>query len=155
MNRTLLRDCLRSGTWASLAMMPFGMLFRALDLRIGHYGKVLLEQLTGPMSGPRFQIMLVIEHFIIGWISVVPLVWLWRHGAPAIATRLALGALYGAAYYLVFNAGLLPLAFGDRFPFQLGWSYVYPSLTVHLVFGVVAALALNRAAASKHLSVPA
>jgi hypothetical protein len=33
----LLVETLRSGTIASVAIMPLGLLFRALDLRIGHY----------------------------------------------------------------------------------------------------------------------
>ena len=38
--RRLVWESLRSGTIASLAMMPFGLLFRALDLRVGLIGGI-------------------------------------------------------------------------------------------------------------------
>jgi hypothetical protein len=45
----------------------------------------------------------------------------------------ALGALYGAAFYVVMNSLALPLLFGDRTPWQLGFATVYPRLVIHLV----------------------
>lgn len=143
MTHALLRDCLRAGTWASLAMMPFGLLFRALDLRIGHYGKRVIESLAGPLQAPPFQMLMMVEHFVIGWLSVLPLAWLWRHRAPTPPARLFVGLGYGLLYYLAINATLLPWVYGDRSPLELGWSTVYPSLVVNLVFGAVAAWLLR------------
>ena len=37
----LLRESVRSGTIGALAMMPFGLLFKFLDLRVGYYGPKL------------------------------------------------------------------------------------------------------------------
>ena len=154
MNTKLLSDCLRAGTWASLAMMPFGLLFRALDLRIGHYGKRVLESLAGPLPAPWFQILMMVEHFVIGWLSVLPLVWLWRDHAPKKAMRVAIGLGYGLLYYLAINATLLPWFYRDRYPLQLGWSTVYPSLLVHLVFGAVAAWLLRGRTPQLYLERP-
>ena len=63
--------------------------------------------------------------------------WLWR---ALRANRLGDGLLYGLAYYVAVNALALPWLFDDAFPWQLGWSTIYPSLVVHLVFGVSIAL---------------
>ncbi len=128
-------ESLRSGTIASLAMIPFGLLFRALDLRIGHYGKRLVEVSLGELPVTALRILVLAEHFVIGWLTTWPLllmlIWVGTR-VPAWTTGLA----YGAAYYVAINSLLLPLAFGDPTPWQLGISTIYPSLIVHLVFGV-------------------
>lgn len=131
----LLKEALRSGTIASIVMMPFGFLFKALGLRVGHYGPKLGEFLFGLQPEPWMQVLLVAQHLLIGWLSAVPLLLFWRW-APPRSPSLADGLLYGALYYLTVNALALPAIFGDAFPWQLGWSYVYPSLVVHLVFGL-------------------
>ena len=132
-------EALRSGTIASLAMIPFGLLFKSMGLRVGHYGPKVGEALFGHQPDPWMPVLLLVQHFVIGWLSALPLLmfWLWR--APQ-AIRLGDGLLYGLAYYLAVNALALPWLFGDAFPWQLGWSTIYPSLVVHLVFGVSIAL---------------
>jgi len=45
--RQLLIEALRSGTIASVVMMPFGFFFKWLGLRVGHYGPKLREVLFG------------------------------------------------------------------------------------------------------------
>ena len=132
-------EALRSGTIASLAMMPFGLLFKSMGLRVGHYGPKVGEALFDHQPAPWMPVLLLVQHFVIGWLSALPLLmfWLWR--APR-AVRLGDGLLYGLAYYLAVNALALPWLFGDAFPWQLGWSTIYPSLVVHLVFGVSIAL---------------
>lgn len=141
--RRWLLESLRSGTYASLAMIPFGLLFRALDLRVGHYGKKLVDVIFGELSLPVFRAVLLAEHLVIGWVSAAPLLWLLfatRERFPALLC----GALYGAAYYVLLNSLALPLAFGDPLPWQLGWSTIYPSLIVHIVFGLVVAATARR-----------
>ena len=130
-------EALRSGTIASLAMIPFGLLFKSMGLRVGHYGPKVGEALFGHQPDPWMPVL--VQHFVIGWLSALPLLmfWLWR--APR-ANRLGDGLLYGLAYYLAVNALALPWLFGDAFPWQLGWSTIYPNLVVHLVFGVSIAL---------------
>jgi len=49
---------------------------------------------------------------------------------------MAIGAVYGLAYYVVINSFALPLFFGDPTPWQLGFSFIYPSVLIHLVFGI-------------------
>ena len=132
-------EALRSGTIASLAMMPFGLLFKSVGLRVGHYGPKVGEALFGHQPDPWMPALLLVQHFVIGWLSAMPLLmfWLWR--APR-AIQLGDGLLYGLAYYLAVNALALPWLFGDAFPWQFGWSTIYPSLVVHLVFGISIAL---------------
>ena len=126
----LLKESVRSGTIAALAMMPFGLLFRYLGMRVGYYGQKLGEVLFGNPS----QILLLAQHFVIGWVSAAPLLL----ALVVIGTRVSstlVGALYGIAYYVLINSVALPLVFGDATPWQLGFNFIYPSLTIHLVFG--------------------
>ena len=89
--------------------------------------------------------LLLAQHLVIGWLSAIPLLLFWRWTIPR-PIGLSDGLLYGALYYVAINAVGLPLSFGDVFPWQLGWNYVYPSLVVHLVFGLsIAVTARSRA----------
>lgn len=65
-------------------------------------------------------------------------------GARATACHWVDGLAYGLLYYVVVNAVALPWLFGDAFPWQLGWGYVYPSLVVHLVFGLSIAVTARK-----------
>ena len=139
----LLRESVRSGTLASLAMMPFGLLFRFAGLRIGHYGPKLGELLFGNVPEPWFQGLLLVQHFVIGWISAAPLLLMlvaWRGRIGPLAQGIA----YGAAYYVAVNSLLLPMAFGDPTPWGLGMAFVLPSLAIHVVFGACIALTAKR-----------
>lgn len=135
--QALLGETFRSGTIASLVMMPFGFLFRMLELRVGHYGRELLLAVTGPLPPPVFGGLLLLQHFIIGWLSTWPLLIAMRAMSGASRSRhLLLGLAYGAGYYALLNSWLLPRAFGDALPWTLGVFTVLPSLVVHLVFGL-------------------
>jgi len=136
-------EALRSGTIASLAMMPFGLLFKWMGLRVGHYGPKVGEALFGLQPDPWMPVLLLAQHFVIGWLSALPLLlfWLWRAPWTILISE---GVLYGLVYYLAVNALALPWLFGDAFPWRLGWSTIYPSLVVHLVFGVSIALTARR-----------
>ena len=127
---SLIKESIRSGTIASLVMMPLGFLFKMLDLRVGHYGPKLAALLVVE-PGPIF---MFVQHLVIGWVSALPLLVMliyWRRfNAP-----IYLGALYGLAYYLIVNSLALPWVFGDVTPWQLGFDTMYPSALVHLVFG--------------------
>lgn len=149
MKRTLSRDLVvesfRSGTIASLLMMPVGFLFRVLDLRIGHYGKKLIEVFFGELPLPLFRTIVVVEHFIIGWLSTTPLlIALLFVAARSSVSLLWVGLAYGVGYYIVLNSWLLPVAFGDPTPWMLGFSHIYPSLIVHIVFGISIAATAKR-----------
>ena len=71
--RTFLYETLRSGTIASLVMVPFGPLFAALDMRVGHYGKKLVALAFGELPLPAFRAVLMAEHLVIGWLTTWPL----------------------------------------------------------------------------------
>lgn len=127
----LLRESVRSGTIAALAMMPFGLLFKFLDLRVGYYGPKLGALLFGEPS----RLVLFLQHLVLGWASALPLLLiLLRLRGTVFPT--AVGAAYGLVYYVVVNSFALPLFFGDPTPWQLGFSYIYPSVIIHLVFGI-------------------
>lgn len=135
----LLKESVRSGTIASLAMMPFGLLFKLLDLRVGYYG----PKLAALVFDEPTRFVLFAQHLVIGWVSALPLLLiLVRFGR--LAAPAAIGATYGLAYYVVVNSLALPLLFADPTPWQLGFNVVYPSLLVHLVFGVSIGLTARR-----------
>ena len=128
---SLLKESVRSGTIAALVMIPFGLLLRFLDLRVGYYGPKFGALLFGEPN--RF--VLFLQHLVIGWVSALPLLLILvrLHGRAA---PMAIGAAYGLAYYVVINSFALPLFFGDSTPWQLGFSFIYPSVLIHLVFGI-------------------
>lgn len=141
---SLLKETVRSGTIASLVMMPFGIFFKLLDLRVGHYGPKLAALLFGQSSWG----VLLAQHFVIGWISTLPLLLILvrfqRFSAPV-----AIGAVYGLVYYVVVNSLALPLFFGDPTPWQSGLNVIYPSLLVHVVFGLCIGLTSRRFVSSQ------
>jgi uncharacterized membrane protein YagU involved in acid resistance len=133
---TLAAESVIAGTFGALAMMPVGYFFRALEMRVGHYGpKFAALYLTAP--GPA---VLFLQHIVLGWLSAVPLALAPLHN---MSTRqaLGLGAAYGVLYYLLVNSIALPLYFGDPLPWNLGVAVVIPSLVVHVAFGVAVAYA--------------
>lgn len=138
--KALAKESVRSGTIASIAMIPFGFLFQFFGLRIGHYGKKLLEVFFTDLPELTFRLLMFIEHFVIGWLSAAPLLLFLLILPKNRLPPWSVGALYGLAYYVVLNSFLLPLSFGDRTPWALGFSVMYPSLIIHIVFGVSIAL---------------
>ena len=139
----LARESLRSGTIASLVIMPLGVLFRFLGLRIGHYGPKLGALLFGNVAEPWFQVLLMLQHFVIGWLSTAPLL-LFLVFARYRGSPILYGAIYGAGYYVAVNSLFLPIAFGDPTPWQIGLDTVYPSLVGHIIFGISIALTARR-----------
>jgi uncharacterized membrane protein YagU involved in acid resistance len=139
---TLLARAAATGTIGGLAMIPVGQLLIFIGFPVGLYSEELARWLLG-FSTPS---VLFIEHMLISLSLAVGLV---LASAPAIrrwspGRALAWGAAYGALIWLVVNSLALPLAFGKATPWQLGPAAIWPSLLVHLLFGVVVA-ALARA----------
>ena len=132
------RDVLRSGTIAGLAMIPFAAVFQAYGLRVNEYGRKTLALLVGVRPVPLDHLLTFTQHIVISWFAAVPLLFLL--GKTGNRSRVLVGALYGAAFYVVVNSISLPFVFGDPTPWSLGLSTVYPSLVVHLVFGITVAL---------------
>jgi uncharacterized membrane protein YagU involved in acid resistance len=129
--KALLIEAVRSGTIASLVIVPLSPLFNAMGLRIGHYGpKFAALFVNDPQPWQLF-----VQHLVIGWISAVPLLVILVLTSAARWPLLA-GAVYGAAYYVAVNSLALPIYFGDQTPWQIGWRTVYPSLIGHIIFGL-------------------
>lgn len=148
----LVHEGVRSGSIAALAMIPFGLLFFSFGLRINEYGMKVIQTLFGDApAGIRFALF-AIEHCIISWSAAIPLLILlvaaYRKVPP-----LLVGALYGAGFYIVVNSVALPWIFGDLTPWQLGRDFVYPSLVVHLVYGLTIVFA-SRAYVALHARQP-
>jgi uncharacterized membrane protein YagU involved in acid resistance len=137
--KSIIKQTIWTGTIASLVMMLPGLLFKYFGLRVGHYGPKLGALLFGEV-GP---LVLFVQHIIIGWLSALPLIILLAktncHRIPILA-----GAIYGVIHYLVLSSLLLPIFFGDQTPWELGFSYIYPSLVVHIVYGVTIGFTYRR-----------
>jgi uncharacterized membrane protein YagU involved in acid resistance len=137
--KALLIESIRSGTIAALVIVPLSPLFKAMGLRIGHYGpKFAALFFNDPQPW-----LLFVQHLVVGWLSALPLlVLLLRTHA---GTRPILGgALYGAAYYVAVNSLALPLYFEDPLPWQLGAATVLPSLIGHIIYGASIGLTSRR-----------
>jgi uncharacterized membrane protein YagU involved in acid resistance len=142
----LIREAVRTGTAAGLAMIPFAAAFQRLGLRVNEYGRKTLGLFVGDVSPPVHYLLTFLQHLAISWVVAVPLLLLLGR-FPGRRDRILVGLAYGAAFYVAVNSLALPLAFGDPTAWQLGWAVVYPSLFIHLVYGAtVAALARSRPA---------
>jgi uncharacterized membrane protein YagU involved in acid resistance len=133
------KESVRSGTIAALVMMPFGFLLKLLDLRVGYYGPKLGALLFGDPT--RF--VLFLQHLVLGWVSALPLLLILVR-LQGTWNPIAIGAAYGFSYYVVVNSLALPFFFGDPTPWQLGFSFIYPSVLIHLVFGVCIGITSRR-----------
>lgn len=134
----LLRESLRAGTVAGLAMMPFGAAFRAVGLRINEYGPKTLALIAGDLEPPLITIAGFAQHMAISWFAAPPLLILVARSRGR-AHRTLTGAAYGAAFYVAVNSLALPAFFGDPTPWELGIATIAPSLIVHVVYGLVVA----------------
>jgi len=135
----LLIESIRSGTIASLVIVPLSPLFKAAGLRIGHYGpKFAALFFDDPQPW-----LLFIQHLVIGCVSALPLLVILARAGAGRQPLLA-GAAYGAAYYVVINSLALPIYFGDPLPWQLGAATVLPSLFGHIIFGASIGLTSKR-----------
>jgi uncharacterized membrane protein YagU involved in acid resistance len=134
-----IREAVRAGTAAGLAMIPFAAVFQRLGLRVNEYGRKTLELFVGSVSPPVHYLLTFIQHLAISWIVAVPLVLLLGQISRK-RNKLLVGLAYGAAFYVAVNSLALPVAFGDPTPWRLGFTVVYPSLFIHLVYGFTVAL---------------
>lgn len=137
--KRLVANAAVAGIAGGAAMIPFGLVLRrAFGYSLNVYGELLVRTILGRV--PPWA--LAVEHLLVSWGMALPLVALlaWkRRGSP-----LLLGPLYGATLWLVVNSLLLPVAFGRPTPWRLGGSSIWPSLTVHVVYGAIAAVVARR-----------
>jgi uncharacterized membrane protein YagU involved in acid resistance len=136
---TLVREALRTGTVAGLAMIPFAAVFQRLGLRVNEYGRKTLALLVGDVSPRLHYLLTFIQHLVISWVVAVPLL-LWLRRCSGKRDRLLVGLAYGAIFYVAVNSLALPIVFGDPTPWRLGVAVVYPSFLIHLVYGFTVAL---------------
>ena len=140
-----------SGTAGSLSMYPFGIVLRRhFGYSLNVYGQLVANALFrllalpagAGISGVAPAWALHVQHFVIGWTLAVPLTLLVeRRGAPhRLSTRVLVGGAYGAAAWLIVNSLVLPVIFRRPTPWALGFAAIWPSLLVHLVYGVTTAL---------------
>jgi hypothetical protein len=135
-SKALVRETVRAGLLAGLAMIPFAAIFRARGLRVNEYGRKTLALVISNEGPTAHWVLVFVQHLVISVIAAAPLVWLLTRirGRPA---RILLGTLYGALFYALVNAWALPQLFGDPSPLALGFEVVYPSLVIHVVYGLV------------------
>jgi len=146
---SILLESIRSGTIASLVIVPLSPLFKAAGLRIGHYGpKFAALFFDDPQPW-----LLFVQHLVIGCVSALPLLVILARTRSGNQPVLA-GAAYGAAYYMVVNSLALPIYFGDPLPWQLGAATVLPSLFGHIIFGVSIGLTSKRFVATAREITP-
>lgn len=124
-----MRASLVAGLVAGAAMMPVGAVLRATGHAVNVYGELLTRSLLG--STPF--IALFALHAVVSVTLAVPFVAVTRCRGGAGP---ALGAAYGVASWALLNATLLPLWYGRPTGWELGLVAVWPSLLVHLIYGV-------------------
>jgi uncharacterized membrane protein YagU involved in acid resistance len=127
-----------AGVLGGVAMVPVGMALLAAGLEVNKYGQLLIERVLGQFLYSA----MAIEHFAVSIALAVPFVALQLR-RPSRHTVL-LGAGYGALAWLLVNSLALPVVFGQPTPWQLGVSAIWPSLLVHVVYGLVLALVVSR-----------
>lgn len=132
-----------SGTAGSLSMYPFGIVLRRkFGYSLNVYGHLTADVLfrhaglTQQAGAPAWA--LHVQHLVIGWTLAAPLALLFqRLGAlHTVAMRALVGVSYGALAWLVINSLALPFVFGRPTPWELGVGAIWPSLLVHVVYGV-------------------
>jgi hypothetical protein len=134
----VIRGAILGGAIGGLAMVPLGLvLTRWLDRPVNVYGELVVQAILGR----RAFWALIVQHVLISWVLAIPLVLLApRRGR---ARFLALGVAYGAVVWVAVNSLALPILFGRPTPWQTGWAAIWPSLTVHLVYGLATAAAVG------------
>jgi hypothetical protein len=130
-----------AGAAGSLAMVPAGLLVQLVPgAAVNVYGEWLADQ----VFGSTMPAALLAVHLVVGWLAAPPLLVAFALGSRrgirlGRGPRLGAGASYGAAMWLVVNSWALPLLTGREWPWSRGWIAIWPSLAVHLVYGVTVA----------------
>lgn len=127
-----------------ISMVPVAILLkRVLGYSLNVYGELVVERLLGRSS----MLALGLEHLVISCLLAIPLAaFLFRFGR-----RLPVwgGVVYGAGIWLALNSLALPLLFSRPTPWTLGWAAIWPSLAIHVVYGVATIVALRRCSVSR------
>jgi uncharacterized membrane protein YagU involved in acid resistance len=127
-----------AGVAGGAAMVPLGLLVRALGAPVNVYGELLLARLTGQVQ----PLGLFVEHALVSIALAGPLVLvIWR---LRMRSAYLVGLAYGAMAWALVNATILPVVFGRPTAWQLDISESWGSLAVHLVYGLVTAAVASR-----------
>jgi uncharacterized membrane protein YagU involved in acid resistance len=128
-----------AGTVGGLAMIPVGLALRyGFGVTVNVYGELVVERILGRVVPWA----LFVEHFLISWALAVPIVWLMSR-RPRVSVTI-MGLAYGAAIWVLINSLALPFAFDRPTPWEIGWPAIWPSLTVHIVYGIALSHAVAR-----------
>lgn len=142
--RDIARMSVKGGLVAGIAMMPFGAVLRALGHQVNVYGELMVRSVLGhtPMLAQ------LVFHIAVSITLAIPFVLVarWRGSASVVA-----GGLYGMLSWAMLNATLLPLWFERPTGWALGFGVTWPSVLVHVVYGVVLGVVLARCVASNGL----
>ncbi|MBN1201934.1 MAG: hypothetical protein JXJ20_08780 [Anaerolineae bacterium] len=133
--RDMAGEVLQSGAIAAVIMLGVVGVFYVMGPRADQLGLDLIQVVLGKQPTWLRYTLFAAEHFVLSWLLTLPLL------CVLIGTRkryqpLAVGAVFGAAVYVICYSLLLPLALGKETPWQYGFERVYPSLVVHLAFGM-------------------
>lgn len=146
--RWIARMAVVGGLVAGIAMMPFGAVLRALGHQVNVYGELMVRSVLG--STPM--LAQLVFHVAVSITLAIPFVLFarWRGGASVVA-----GGIYGVLSWAVLNATLLPLWFDRTTGWALGFEVIWPSLLVHLVYGVSLGVVMARGVPLDTLGYPA
>jgi uncharacterized membrane protein YagU involved in acid resistance len=134
--QSIRNEAFRSGTIAALVLIPLVLLSTLLNLNVNEMGMVVIERyFASECESVRLFLFLGL-HFLVSWLAAAPLLFLLLQSTrlPAWAT----GLLYGAGFWLIATALLLPASW------QNNLVNILPSLIVHLVYGLSIAMTSRR-----------
>lgn len=122
-----------AGTLGGLVMIPPGLFLKAAGHSVNVYGELLLRSVFGQVLPSA----MAVEHLAISAAMAVPFV-VVATGWPGRLRRhlLSFGAGYGALSWLAVNSFTLPVAFGRPTPWAVGFDAIWPSLLVHVLYGL-------------------
>lgn len=136
------RATLLSGLAGGVAMIPVGLLLRALGEEVNVYGELtarLLFDSTSPLA-------LLVVHVGVSVGLAAPLALL---AVRARVASPALGLAWALAAWVLLNLWALPAAFGRPSAWTGGVEALWPGFVVHAVYGLAAGGALRRFASPR------
>ena len=138
-SRRLLMEALKSGTVGAFAMPIAGTLTKPFfGWHVWQYGKKSAQLITENVTPAA----MFAQHMLWSWVSALLLIGLLLRtprGTPVL-----IGGAVGVAYYFLVNATMLPLYFGDPFPWQQSISHVVQPLVVLVAFAMCVAFVSSR-----------
>lgn len=143
--RTRLGKTVKRAFWpgviGGIAIIPYGMILLLwLHAHVDVYGTKTLQLLVAK----PIPILELVQHMVISYFFAIPYIWALEHltslHSRSHAFHLLLGTAYGFLIWSSVNSLLLPWLFHDETPWQLGWYGIWPSLTGHVLYGIVVAM---------------